>query len=444
MCMAQILRGPLRRALIVERPDSSLDGLLGAAGFDVVRVDAAPDEDELVDLLRTHRSQVLFKRSRVQVTRRVVECSPDLVAIQLCSIGDDSIDKNACAERGVLVFNDPVSNGRSVVELAIGHLIALSRRLYETFDDTHAGAWEKSNAERYEVRGKVLGILGLGNIGRQVAKVATLLGMDVFFFDEREVAQEVGEEMGWRRAGTAQELFRHSDMVSVHVSASTPRGKTNEGLLMGLLGQLGAERPQNSPRVFVNLARGFLHAPEELLEAIDSGAIRRAAVDVYPAEPNKNGPGWENPYASEPRVATTPHIGAATQEAQPRIARRVAQTQRNFSTAGSIRDCVFSPRSKISVADGNGGRAVLLVVHSTARGTKKALDEAIYEAGASNLRSQHRDLGPWGIAVDANLLDRPLSTEQLDSIVQLTRSITGDPLAVRLVRQVELTDQDSP
>ena len=437
MGMAQILRGPLRRALVVEKPDSSLDSLLAEAGFEVVRVDASPGEDELIELLLEHRSQVLFKRSRVQVTRRVVESAPELVAIQLCSIGDDSIDKEACAERGVLVFNDPVSNGRSVVELAIGHLIALSRRLYETFDDTHAGSWEKSNAERYEVRGKVLGILGLGNIGRAVAKVADQLGIDVLFYDEREVAQEVGEEMGWRRAASVEALFRQSDMVSVHVSATTPRGRSNRGMLTGVLGQLGAERPQNSPRVFVNLARGFLHEPEELLEAIQSGAIRRAAVDVYPSEPSKNGPGWENPYADEPRVATTPHIGAATQEAQPRIARRVAQTQRRFSRKGAIRDCVFSPRARIAVADGQEGRAVLLVVHSTARGTKKALDEAIYEAGASNLRSQHRDLGDWGIAVDANLLDRPLSADQLESIVKLTRSITGDPLAVRLVRQVE-------
>lgn len=436
--MARIVHGALTRALIVESPHRELDAALAAEGFEVVRVDRSPGEDELIALLREHRSQVLFKRSRVEVTRRVLEQAHDLVAVQLCSIGDDSVDKRAAADHGVLVFNDPVSNGRSVVELAIGHLIALGRRLYETQEHSRAGVWDKSSRERYELQGKVLGVVGLGNIGRAVARLAEQVGMRVRFHDTREVAQEVGLEMGWEKVDNLEALFASCDAVTLHLSATDARGQSNRGRIRREhLLALGAERPADSPRLFLNLARGFLHSSEDLLAAVEAGRVRRAAVDVFPEEPAANGPGWQNPYAHEPRVMCTPHIGAATEEAQPRIARRVALTQGAFSQSGSVRDCVFSPRTTLSMADDLvPGRAVLLVVHSTARGTKRSLDDAIYNAGADNLRSEHRDFESWGVAVDLSLLDRPLSQEQLDALVQDSARVTGDPSAVRLVRQL--------
>ncbi|HJN78377.1 MAG TPA: NAD(P)-dependent oxidoreductase [Myxococcota bacterium] len=445
--MARIVRGPLRRAVVVENPHPVLDGLLLDGGFEhVERLPDAPGEAELVEAIRRSGGQVLYKRSRVPVTRELIEACPSLVAIQLCCIGDDSVDKRACAEHGVLVFNDPVSNGRSVVELVLGHLVGLSRRLYETYDDTHSGLWEKNNNERFEVRGKTLGIVGLGNIGRATARLAEQLGMRILFHDTREVAEEVGLEMGWTSMPGIQALFRASDCVSLHLSAEDSVGGSNQGCITrDILMDLGADLPAESPRLFINLSRGSLHAPEDLLDAVAEGVIRRAAVDVYPREPRKNGPGWNNPYAHEPRVATTPHIGAATQEAQPRIARRVASTSLMFSDHGSIRDCVFSPRTRISVADDHrGGRAVLLVVHATTRGTKKALDDAIYEAGADNLVSTHRDFVRWGVAVDVNLLDRPLSQPDLERIIAKTAKVTGDSEAVRLVRQVPAQDASRP
>ena len=137
--MARVLMGPLERALVVENPDESLDELLAEAGMSVTRLSDAPDEKALIEAMRSTRAQVLFKRSRVPVTRALVEACPDLFAVQLCCIGDDSVDKQACADHGVLVFNDPVSNGRSVVEMVIAHLISLSRRLFETDPNCRQG-----------------------------------------------------------------------------------------------------------------------------------------------------------------------------------------------------------------------------------------------------------------------------------------------------------------
>jgi D-3-phosphoglycerate dehydrogenase / 2-oxoglutarate reductase len=435
--MARIGIEPFRRALVVEGPHSSLDGMLRDGGIEAVRVDRVPSDAALIDALRASGAQVLYKRSQVPVSREVLSACPGLFAIQLCCIGSDSIDLAAAAEHGVMVFNDPVSNGRSVVEMAVGHLIALSRRLYETGNETRQGVWKKNAAGRFEVRGKTLGVVGLGNIGRQVARVCEMLGMEVAFYDTRLVAREVGEEMGWRCAATLENLFRTSDMVTIHTSAKDVRGVCNDGMLNSVLMQLAAERPEPSPRVFLNLARGNLFAPEALIAAVREQRVRRAAVDVYPEEPAPGESGWPNPYASEPRITCTPHIGAATQEAQPRIARRVAATSLAFSRRGDVRDCVFAPRTRMSLSDQEGARAVLAVVHSVSRGTKKALDDAIYEAGASNLGSTHRDF-PVGVAYDLARIDTPLNAAAIDALVTRAAELSGDQSAVRSVRQLVL------
>jgi D-3-phosphoglycerate dehydrogenase len=435
--MARIHTAPFDSALVVESPHSSLDGFLEHAGLRVTRLDKVPDDAALIDALRRTGAQVLFKRSRVPVTRAVVEACPQLLAVQLCCIGSDSVDLAACADHGVLVFNDPISNGRSVVELAIGHLIALSRRLYETDVAMHGDRWEKSEAGRYEILGKTLGVVGFGNIGRQVARAAEALGVKVQFFDNRPVAQEVGREMGYALAGSLGELFRTSDLVSVHTSAKDAWDRDNAGLLDPVLSLLGADRPESSPRVFLNLARGNLHSSEALLEAVRAGRVRYAAVDVFPDEPAPGQKEWHNPYGAESRVSCTPHIGASTLEAQPRIARRVATTVEAFSTSGALRDCVFEPRATLSPAELGSGKAILAVVHSVSRGTKKAVDDAIFEAEASNLGSMHRDF-PNGVAYDLSLLDRPLRSEELERLVERAASLAKDPNAIRSIRQLPL------
>jgi D-3-phosphoglycerate dehydrogenase len=433
--MARIRMERLDRALVVESPHPSLDQFLEKAGLSITRVDRVPDENALIDALQQTGAQVLFKRSRVPVTAKVIEACPQLYAVQLCCIGTDSVDKDAAAAAGVMVFNDPISNGRSVVELAIGHLIGLCRRLSETDRATHAHRWDKSEHGRFEVLGKTLGVVGLGNIGRQVARAAEALGMNVKFFDTRPVAQEVGLEMGWAMTGSLSELFRTSDMVTVHTSAKDAWEHDNVGFLDAVLTELGAERPEPCPRVFLNLARGNLHSSDALLDAVRSGAIRRAAVDVYPHEPGPGEPSWVNPYADEERISCTPHIGAATLEAQPRIARRVATTIERFAHFGEVRDCVFEPRATLSLGDVSQGRAVLAVAHSVRRGTKKAVDDAIFEAEASNLGSTHRDF-PIGVAYDLSLLDRPLGRDGLERLVERAVTLARDDQAIRSIRQI--------
>lgn len=438
--MVKILMEPFSKALIVESPHSVLDGELRSVGIEPHRIDKMPDEQALIEAINDTGAQLLFKRSRTQITRKVVESCPDLHAIQLCSIGTDSIDLPACADNGVLVFNDPVSNGQSVLELTIGHLVALSRRLYETNNISHNNLWEKNARQRYEIAGKRLGIVGLGNIGRQIARACEALGLEISFYDNRPVAQEVGVEMGWTRRASLEDLFAFSDMVSVHTSAKDYRGQNNENMLNPYLGLLGSKLEGDSPRIYLNLARGNLHTAEALLDAVKSGAIRKAAVDVYPEEPPPGVKEWDNPYADEPRIVCTPHIGGATAEAQPRIARRVSSTMARFSRFGSLRDCVFAPRMTLSLADQSRGRALLAVVHSTSRGTKKAVDDAIYQAEVNNLGSTHRDFD-IGVAYDLSVLDRPLKYDELTELIEQAKTLANDPTAIRAVRQVVVPEE---
>ena len=437
--MARIYTGPIQRALVLENPADVLDEYLDRDGVSVTRLSQIPSTDELIERLRAEKTQVIFKRSRTPIPRRLVESCPDLLAVYLCCIGDDSVDKQACADNGVLVFNDPVSNGRSVVELVITHLISLSRRLYVTNQRCNEGHWDKNNQERYEVLGKRVGVLGLGNIGRSVARICSALGMEVLFFDTRQVSRELGQELGWKACDSIEQLFRSVDYLPVHLSAKDVNDNSNADLLPAeTLSQLGADRPENSPRIFLNLSRGFIHTTDALCEAVSSGRIRRAAVDVYPSEP-KGGEAWVNPYHDLPQIAVTPHIGASTQEAQPRIAGHVAKTFVAFSRHGAIRDCVFRPRMTLNLsADSSPGQVILAVVHGTARGTKRAIDEAIYQAGASNLASVHKDFVKLGVAYDLALIDHALDQKQLESLVLAAAQSTGDSSAIRSIRQIIL------
>ena len=432
-------RGPLSRALILESPDPVLDEGLREAGIEPIRIATTPDQAGMVELVKTHRPHLLFKRSRLQINAEILDAAPELFAVMLCCIGDDSVDKQACADRGVIVLNDPRSNGRSVAELVIGILLMGARRIPEAWDQTRQHVWTKSAAGRFEVKGKTLGILGLGNIGKQVARLAEGMGMEIVFHDSDEVALAVGETMEWTSVETFEELFRRSDIVSVHLSAEDSRGRANRAAITREhLSLLGVERPAESPRVFVNLARGFVVEPPDLIAAVEQGTVRHAFVDVFPEEPQAGQKDWKNPFAGHPRIHGTPHIGAATRDAQPRIGRKMVRSARLFSLRGTVEDCVFMPGRRIDVARAAMSPHILAVVHSDARGTKKAVDDAIYRAGVNNLQSTHQDFPRYGIAFDLSVLERPLTDDELQNLIERARSLTGGPNPIRAIRQITL------
>lgn len=431
----RIGHGPLKKALILESPDPTLDDHLRSYGMEPFRPEETPSsQEELIKLIEREPWELIYKRSRVEITQRVLDAAPNLHAVMLCCIGDDSVDKVACASKGILVCNDPISNGRSVTELVFGEIICLSRRVFEAVDETNAHRFLKAQSSRFEINGKTLGILGLGNIGKQVAQMGTALGMKVVFHDNRELAKEVGMAMGWTYAPDITSLFANSDYVTCHVSATDHKGRTNAGLLQPEHFEAMGSRGDGSPRIFINLARGHIYEPQTLLDAANKGHVRYAMVDVFPSEPANAAETWVNPFAGAKNILATPHIGAATLEAQPRIARHVAMTTKLLSERGTLRNCVYAPRATVGIESLDHGTNLMTIVHSTARGTKKAIDDAIYEAGASNLGSGHRDFHNYGIAYDVVALDRQFTDEQIIALARNAAKITGEPNTIRAVR----------
>jgi D-3-phosphoglycerate dehydrogenase / 2-oxoglutarate reductase len=318
------------RALLLENVHPDAVALIENAGYAVEAVDRALDQAELAKALEG--VQLLGIRSKTDVPASVLRDSraADLVAIGAFCIGTNQIDVATASDRGVAVFNAPFSNTRSVVELALAEIIALTRRLTEKNADMHAGVWDKSAVGAHEVRGRRLGIVGYGNIGAQLSVLAEALGMTVAFFDTADKLA-LGNA---RRCQTLAELLAWSDIVTLHVD-----GRSGNSGMFGAE-QFDAMRPGS---LFLNLSRGFVVDHVALRRCIDSGHLAGAAVDVFPVEPRGRGEEFESELRGLPNVILTPHIGGSTEEAQQDIGRYVAGKLRDFVVDGTTTMSVNLP-----------------------------------------------------------------------------------------------------
>jgi D-3-phosphoglycerate dehydrogenase len=308
------------RALLLENLHPLATSILTAAGIEVESRRGALGEDELVACL--DRYDLLGIRSKTEVTSRVLDAHPHLVAVGAFCIGINQIDLDAATRHGIAAFNAPYSNTRSVVELAIADIIAMARRLTERDKALHAGVWDKSAEGSHEVRGRTLGIVGYGNIGSQLSVIAEMLGMQVYFYDTDEKLA-LGNA---RRCSSLEELIDTVETVTLHVDG---RG--------GNAGIFGAEQfARMRPRsLFLNLSRGFVVDYEALRDAIVSGHVAGAAVDVFPSEPSNRGDAFDSPLRGLPNVILTPHVGGSTEEAQEDIGRFVGTKLRDYVRTGS-------------------------------------------------------------------------------------------------------------
>ena len=326
------LNAPPRRALLLENIHPRATERLERTGIQVERLRGSLSEDELIE--RLDGVSLLGIRSKTQLTRQVIEAVPDLEVVGAFCIGTNQIDLDACLDRGIPVFNAPYANTRSVVELALAQIIILMRNVLEKSTLLHRGEWRKSSGVAREVRGKTLGIVGYGNIGAQLSILAEGLGMHVRYYD---VVEKLA--LGNARAcRTLEELLERSDAVSVHVDGS----RHNRNLF-------GAREfaMMKEGAVFINLSRGFVVDLDALKDALESGRIRSAALDVFPEEPKADGAGFESPLQGMPNVLLTPHIGGSTAEAQEKIAGFVPDKILNYLELGSTRLSVNFPNLQL-------------------------------------------------------------------------------------------------
>ena len=358
------------RALLLENIHAGASARLAKDGYQVETLPRALGEDELIDALRG--VSLLGIRSTTHITGRALAAAPELEAIGAFCIGVNQIDVAAASSRGVAVFNAPFSNTRSVVELAMAEIIAMARRLPEKNALMHAGSWDKSAAGSHEVRGRKIGIVGYGNIGSQLSVMAEALGMDVRFHDV--VAKlPLGNA---QPAGSLEELFVGADVVTVHVP-DTPQTR-------GMIGraQFDLMRPGTT---FINASRGTVVDIEAACQALETGRLRGAAFDVFPAEPKGNAEEFVSPLRRFDNVILTPHIAGSTVEAQANIGTEVAEKLVRYSDNGSTLSAVNFPEVSLPAHPGNHR---LLHVHHNVPGMLSQIN-AVFSRNGININGQY-------------------------------------------------------
>jgi D-3-phosphoglycerate dehydrogenase len=356
--------------LLLENVHPYAVDVLKKEGFNVEVYPAGLDEDELCEKIKN--VSVLGIRSKTMVTARVLENANRLMAIGAFCIGTNQIDLKEATRRGIAVFNAPYSNTRSVVELVIGQIIILIRKIADKSAAMHMGKWDKSATGSFEIRGKKLGILGYGNIGSQLSVLAESMGMKVIYYD-REEKLALGNAT---KCKSLQELLETADIISLHVDGR----KENANLISRR--EFGWMK---KGVIFLNLSRGHVVDISALKENIQSGKVAGCAIDVFPHEPKSNHEEFVSELRGLPNTLLTPHIGGSTLEAQENIAQFVSGKFLDYINSGSTSISVNFPNITLPTLE-NAHR--LIHIHSNVPGILAKINQ-ILAANGINIVGQY-------------------------------------------------------
>nr|WP_276596356.1 phosphoglycerate dehydrogenase [Sorangium aterium] len=363
-----VVKEPVK-VLLLENIHQSAHELFRSRSFEIETRSSALKEDELIAALAG--VDILGIRSKTHVTARVLEKADKLLSIGCFCIGTNQVDLDAANRRGVPVFNAPFSNTRSVAEMIIGESIMLARQLGDRSREVHAGTWKKVSKACYEIRGKTIGLIGYGHIGQQLGVLAEAMGMRVVYYD---IAQKL--PMGNNRAlPTLQALLAESDFVSLHVPATS---ETRDMIGAAELAQM------RKGAYLLNASRGSVVVIPALAEALKSGHLAGAAIDVYPEEPESNSDGFLTELQKLPNVILTPHIGGSTEEAQEAIGREVSRALTQLGTTGATTGAVNFPNVELPPLKGTHR---VLNVHRNVPGVLRDVNRIVSDVNA-NIDSQ--------------------------------------------------------
>ncbi|MEY8766381.1 MULTISPECIES: phosphoglycerate dehydrogenase [Francisella] len=342
-----------------------------AAGYENIELlNTALEGEELINKLKDFK--IVGLRSRTQLTKEVLEKSQHLTAIGCFCIGTNQVDLKTAQNLGIPVFNAPFSNTRSVAELVLAEAILLIRNVIDKNAKTHRGEWHKSADNANEVRGKTLGIIGYGHIGMQLGILAESVGLNVIFYD-------VEEKLPLGNANAVESLetlLKNSDVVSLHV----PQLSTTANMISTK--ELSFMK-ENS--VLINASRGNVIDIAALVEVLESGKLKGAAIDVFPKEPSAKGEIFESPLRGFDNVFLTPHIGGSTIEAQENIANEVSAKLIKYSDNGSTLNAVNFP--ELSLPSHTETHRILHI-HQNIPGTMNELNK-ILAAKNINVEGQY-------------------------------------------------------
>lgn len=346
------------RIVLLEGVHQSAIDCLQRHGYHNIEVhQTALAGDELVDAIKD--AHFVGIRSRTQLSQEVLVQAPKLVAIGCFCIGTNQVDIEAAKSLGIPVFNAPFSNTRSVAELVLANIIFLLRRIPQKNAACHRGEWDKSAQGAFEARGKVLGIIGYGHIGTQLGILAEQLGMQVIYYDIEEKLS-LGNA---QQVNSLTALLEQSDVVSLHV----PETRDTQNM-MGQV-QLSYMKPES---MLINASRGTVVDIDALVEALSSGHLSGAAIDVFPVEPKAKDETFISPLRQFDNVILTPHVGGSTQEAQANIGVEVAGKLAKYSDNGSTLSAVNFPEVSLPVHE---GASRLLHIHKNQPGVLREVNQ---------------------------------------------------------------------
>ncbi len=391
------------RFVLLEGIHASASDYLKKAGYsNITALSHTLSTEELQKELKD--AHFVGVRSRTQITDTLLASAPKLLSIGCFCIGTDQVDLQATAKRGIPVFNAPYSNTRSVAELVLAQAIFLSRSIPDKNNNMHAGIWKKSAVNAFEVRGKILGIIGYGNIGMQLSVLAEAIGLTVCYYD---IATKLPLGNTTSKA-SLKELLNISDIVSLHV----PNHPSTHNLI-------NAETLSYMKKtaVLINAARGMTIDIDALAQALKTQQLMGAAIDVFPEEPKTSESTFQSPLQNLPNVILTPHIGGSTQEAQENIAIEVSEKLVTFCDNGSTLTSVNFP--EVSLPD-HPDNYRILHIHDNTPGVLVQINE-LFSVNQFNVNAQFLQTknGVGYVVTDvskANDTDISLYVKQLNTI----------------------------
>ncbi|KAM9968493.1 hypothetical protein ACTFIW_002934 [Dictyostelium discoideum] len=334
-------------------------------GFQVESISSSLPEDKIIEKIKD--VHVLGLRSKTKVTEKILSEAKRLLAIGCFCIGTDQVDLIEAEKRGVPVFNSPFCNSRSVAELIICEIITLSRKLGDRSTEMHNKIWRKESANCHEIRGKTLGIIGYGHIGSQLSVLAEAMGMSVLYYDIARRLPLGNSKM----CPDMKTLLENSNFVTLHV----PDTKETVGLI-------GEEEINTMKKgsYLLNASRGKVVQITHLANALRSGHLAGAAVDVYPEEPSANCKDWECELQKCPNTILTPHIGGSTEEAQEAIGLEVSDLIVQFINSGASAGSVNFPEIALPVSPSTHR---ILNIHNNKPGVLRDINNILSEFNVS-------------------------------------------------------------
>ncbi|KAJ7293517.1 hypothetical protein C8J57DRAFT_1041614 [Mycena rebaudengoi] len=404
------------KLLLLENISQDAVAAFRAQGFHVDHYSKAMSEDELVAAIGGYHA--IGIRSKTKVTARVIKAAPKLLVIGCFCIGTNQVDLPAAAQAGIPVFNSPFSNSRSVAELVMSELIALSRQLFERAYELRTGVWNKQSKGCWEVRGKTLGIVGYGHIGSQLSVLAEAFGIRVIFYDVLNI-MALGSA---RQVDSLETLLGEADFVTLHVP------ELPETINMISRDQLALMKKGS---YLINNSRGRVVDIPALIEALQSTHLAGAAIDVFPSEPGSNGApfddqlnSWASALRALPNVILTPHIGGSTEEAQRLIGEEVALSLSRYLDYGSTIGAVNFPEVDLrAMTQEQGDHIRVCHVHKNQPGVLKQVNEAL---SPYNVEKQYSDSKGDVAYLMADIAD--VSNEEISKLRELISGTSANIL----------------